>query len=886
MGCRCQNKNALPKYTDLTNIPAQPWEEAKYILGKDSCGNIMVLEKPLYELSEEDREKLDLIVTDGNGTLFLSDDGTYKALSADKVQYITLDISDGPINFAIRNNEKIQSIVSGFDSIVEPIIRMDIDGNLIPFTVIYNKGKSELILQTEVYVYNVPVSRAVITEEFKKVFIIISVNVASDPVLINHYDIRVSDVKEFLTTEGDGTKALFDDGNYRDVYTKEEVDNLIDSVEVDLSNYYTKPEVDEKITELNSSIEAVRDDVDEKISEVDDRISDAVFYDNDDIKARNNIILKNDANLLGMTLAGGQINLIQCSRFTDVDDNGVSHPITDIGSTSAHITINSFDRPNVQLSGESGNHLHQVAYLSEVIEVGGLLNTEIEARRAGDEDLQTKLDSTNEYAQDTRNALLEAQEAINEDLGNLGDRVSQNETDIAQNKTDIAGIRQDIADTEHFRGYHLTTDEITAIERPESGDYAWNAETGTVWTYNGTTWLNSGAPIPDQSAPAYDGTPLEDGEASPGFTNEYSRGDHRHPSDSSKADLTALNDYLPLAGNSQTTPITGDAWFANSARLRLSSSGNSFIAFSENDATLQIKGNGIGGIDLQSDNGVVKANGQRVIVNGQNTPNVQIAAPVIQLNATEAGGSGLSLGSAQTALSGNILSGTFTGNIGLTSSTGNIVLNPTVGKAYYGDSNIPGNEIAKLSDIEAVRGEGETNLSEAKEYTDNSVSNALNSVSENYVNKSGDTMTGGLTLSSGNITIQPNQSVRFSGDGSVRMEYNTADSELIIEAVTTGRGIDIRTNPSVEDSKLRYNGVEVATISDVNSFEIKVYEGEVPAGSNVITLTEIPTKIIDVFFDRVILYSDEYEQTGSAITITADNLNFEVPNRVKVNYII
>lgn len=39
----------------------------------------------------------------------------------------------------------------------------------------------------------------------------------------------------------------------------------------------------------------------------------------------------------------------------------------------------------------------------------------------------------------------------------------------------------------------------------------------------------------------YDGTPEMDGAASAGNSSEFSRGNHRHPHDSSKADVTALN---------------------------------------------------------------------------------------------------------------------------------------------------------------------------------------------------------------------------------------------------------------------------------------------------------------------------------------------------------
>lgn len=914
MGCGCQNKNPLPRYTNLSSVPTVPWDEGKFVLGRDECGNIIILEKPVYELSEEDRDKLDSIQldgegdlylsddgtykqvtiyqidgidTNGSGNLFLSNDGTYKSIDYNNIEWFTLTYAVDSSEFVERNLTELNGIKDKLNAGFVAFVRIDFNGLLIPVNVLYSNQYLTFVFDS--ILSPVPVVGRAITADQKRLQIIIRLanNISLNPL---QYDIQVvPDANNVLQYDGDGKQVLFNDGVYKPVYTTGEIDSKIGD---GLGNYYNKDEVDGVINdvnnridsvnddlnykidtvsnELNDSIEAVRDEVDEKISAVDERLSDAVFYDdNNDIVPRGNIRLGNNQKVLGADTTGAEFNLIELSKWD----------IVDVGTGRHHINLNSDSRPTVQLTGETGDQSHPIAYQSEVIEVGELLNNEIANRQTADDNLQTQIDAANEYAQDTRNALLEAQETINEDLGKLGDRVSQNETDIAQNKTDIAGIRQDIADTEHFRGYHLTTDEITAIERPESGDYAWNAETGTVWTYNGTTWLNSGAPIPDQSAPAYDGTPLEDGEASPGFTNEYSRGDHRHPSDSSKADLTALNDYLPLAGNSQTTPVTGDIWISNESSVRLSSSGNSFIAFSENDATLQIKGNGIGGIDLQSDNGVVKANGQRVIVNGQNTPNVQIAAPIIQFNATEASGSGLSLGSAQTALSGNIFSGTFTGNIGLTSSTGDISLNTVTGKAYYGASNIPGNEIAKLSDIEEVRGEGETNLTEAKQYTDEKVAEAKTDITaytdETFVKKSGDTMTG-------NLTFEEDNYLQFTSDGFTHIGYDTSVNRLIVETVRTDGGIDIRTNPSVPESKLFYNGVEVATVENIVPIIPENYETE--TNGTVVLLPEIPSALINVIVDRVPLYPSDYTLTGSAINITAD-LDLSEPREALVTYL-
>ena len=54
------------------------------------------------------------------------------------------------------------------------------------------------------------------------------------------------------------------------------------------------------------------------------------------------------------------------------------------------------------------------------------------------------------------------------------------------------------------------------------------------------------------SATPYDGAPLADGAGDPGTVNQYARGDHRHPTDTTRASaeaLQALQDTIPLPSN-------------------------------------------------------------------------------------------------------------------------------------------------------------------------------------------------------------------------------------------------------------------------------------------------------------------------------------------------
>ena len=115
--------------------------------------------------------------------------------------------------------------------------------------------------------------------------------------------------------------------------------------------------------------------------------------------------------------------------------------------------------------------------------------------------------------------------------------------DVATYNADMAGLRQDITNEAHFRGYLSTNAAVQALSA-DANDYAYSAESGTTWIYGANGWEDRGVPVPDQVIPASTSTPLMDGAASAGTENAYARGDHRHPSDSTKADkATTLDGY-------------------------------------------------------------------------------------------------------------------------------------------------------------------------------------------------------------------------------------------------------------------------------------------------------------------------------------------------------
>ncbi|KAA6386303.1 MAG: hypothetical protein EZS28_018169 [Streblomastix strix] len=100
--------------------------------------------------------------------------------------------------------------------------------------------------------------------------------------------------------------------------------------------------------------------------------------------------------------------------------------------------------------------------------------------------------------------------------------------DITNINQSITQIQQDLARQTHFRGYYLLNADIINLPSSASGDFAFSAESGTVWMYE-SEWYDSGQLVPDQVTPASDELPIIYGTAAAGNSTSYSRGDHIHP---------------------------------------------------------------------------------------------------------------------------------------------------------------------------------------------------------------------------------------------------------------------------------------------------------------------------------------------------------------------
>ncbi|KAA6393382.1 MAG: hypothetical protein EZS28_011089 [Streblomastix strix] len=136
----------------------------------------------------------------------------------------------------------------------------------------------------------------------------------------------------------------------------------------------------------------------------------------------------------------------------------------------------------------------------------------------------------------------------------------------------------ELARQTHFRGYYLLNADIINLASSATGDFAFSAESGTVWMYESSQY-DSGQLVPDQVTPASDELPLVDGTASAGISASYSRGDHVHTQQLTyDNDITATK-FIKIGGtNQQILLANGDTTTLDSKLSRsYNSSGGGWI---------------------------------------------------------------------------------------------------------------------------------------------------------------------------------------------------------------------------------------------------------------------------------------------------------------------
>lgn len=111
---------------------------------------------------------------------------------------------------------------------------------------------------------------------------------------------------------------------------------------------------------------------------------------------------------------------------------------------------------------------------------------------------------------------------------------------INELKTDVDSIRQDIINEAHFRGYFATDAELK--QAPGNlNDFAYSAESLKVWVYGASGWTITSQEVPSSAIPAGNNVPLMNGVGAAGGSTSYSREDHVHPTDTTRASVTEIN---------------------------------------------------------------------------------------------------------------------------------------------------------------------------------------------------------------------------------------------------------------------------------------------------------------------------------------------------------
>ena len=111
---------------------------------------------------------------------------------------------------------------------------------------------------------------------------------------------------------------------------------------------------------------------------------------------------------------------------------------------------------------------------------------------------------------------------------------------INELKTDVDSIRQDILNEAHFRGYFATDAELQASDG-NLNDFAYSAESLKVWVYGASGWAITSQEVPSSAIPAGNNVPLMNGVGAAGGSTSYSREDHVHPTDTTRASVTEIN---------------------------------------------------------------------------------------------------------------------------------------------------------------------------------------------------------------------------------------------------------------------------------------------------------------------------------------------------------
>lgn len=222
------------------------------------------------------------------------------------------------------------------------------------------------------------------------------------------------------------------------------------------------------------------------------------------------------------------------SRMTAAEGNITE--IRDDASDALEYSEQAFD--NSELAVQTANQAKTVAD-----GIDAKATTALETANAASSNAAQALQKANaatETANAAQAAVASKQDATDNNLDTTDKTVVGA---INENKTAIDGLRQDILNEAHFRGYFATNAEIQATTA-NLNDFAYSAQSGTVWIYGESGWADSGKPVPDKTTPLSDATPAQDGTATAGASTSAARGDHVHPTDNTRAAKSTVDNII------------------------------------------------------------------------------------------------------------------------------------------------------------------------------------------------------------------------------------------------------------------------------------------------------------------------------------------------------
>lgn len=286
-------------------------------------------------------------------------------------------------------------------------------------------------------------------------------------------------------------------------------------------------------SQIINAIAATQSDVTANTSDIEDIVNGTTAVGKAVADQKGNVIDETYAAQTALAVEQENVDDLQ-NRMTAVEDNITE--IRDNASDALEYSEQAFD--NSKSAVQTANQAKTVADGIDA-KATAALETSNEASSNAAQALQ-KANAATETANAAQAAVASKQDATDDNLDTTDKTVVGA---INENKTAIDGLRQDILNEAHFRGYFATNADIQATTA-NLNDFAYSAQSGTVWIYGESGWADSGKPVPDKTTPLSDATPVQDGTATAGASTSAARGDHVHPTDNTRAAKSTVDSII------------------------------------------------------------------------------------------------------------------------------------------------------------------------------------------------------------------------------------------------------------------------------------------------------------------------------------------------------